>query len=158
MSIPEAVGLVLQAATLGEPGAIYLLEMGEQIKLVDLARNLIRLSGHLPEEVPIEFVGLRPGEKLREELVGDGEETIRSSIDEILRVRSEISFDSSFLLKIQEMAEARNFNNHRLIIKQLQELIPTFISTELVEENGSSNGRSSQIKVEPSLTKRILTY
>ena len=155
MSIPEAVGLVLQAATLGESGAIYLLEMGEQIKLVDLARNLIRLSGHLPEEVPIKFVGLRPGEKLEEELVGIGEETVPSALEKILKIRSEFSFDGSFLLKIQEMAEAGSFNNHRLIIKRLQQLIPTFVSTEPVD-NASSHGRSTKIGQVSSSTKRIL--
>ena len=156
MSIPEAVGLVLQAATLGEPGAVYLLEMGEQIKLVDLARNLIRLSGHLPEEVPIEFVGLRPGEKLREELVGVGEQTVPSSYDKILKIWSEVSFDDSFLLKIREMAEAGSFNSQQLIIKQLKQLIPTYISPELVGKNGSSNGQATQIEVVPNGTKRIL--
>jgi FlaA1/EpsC-like NDP-sugar epimerase len=135
MSIPEAVGLVLQAATLGEQGTIYLLEMGEQIKLVDLARNLIRLSGRIPEkEVAIEFVGLRPGEKLEEELVGIGEQAMPSALDKILKIRTNGSFDCSFLLKIQEMVEAGNLNNHQMIINQLQQLIPTFIPAEVLEQ------------------------
>ena len=89
MLIPEAVQLVLQAAALGEPGALYVLDMGEPIKLVDMARNLIRLSGHIPdEEIAIVFTGLRPGEKLSEDLVSDDEIVEASPVDKILQVRT----------------------------------------------------------------------
>ncbi|MCL2297239.1 MAG: polysaccharide biosynthesis protein, partial [Proteobacteria bacterium] len=74
MSIPEAVGLVLQAGLQGSGGDIMVLDMGEPIRIVDLARNMIRLSGADPEQVKIEFTGLRAGEKLHEELLTDGEE------------------------------------------------------------------------------------
>ena len=157
MSIPEAVGLVLQAATLGEQGAIYLLEMGDQIKLVDLARNLIGLSGHIPEkEIPIEFVGLRPGEKLEEELVGMEEDAMPSSLEKILKVGSRTSVDDSFLLKVQEMGATYNFNDHDVVIKHLQHLLPTFFPTKTLEQNGFSAGLSPQVDSSLGVTKEVL--
>jgi FlaA1/EpsC-like NDP-sugar epimerase len=80
MTIPEAVQLVIRAGSQGEKGEIFLLDMGDPVKIVDLARNLIELSGLVPErDVQIEFTGLRPGEKLTEELLVDGEQGVRST-------------------------------------------------------------------------------
>ena len=80
MTIPEAVQLVIQAGSLGDRGEIFLLDMGDPVKIVDLARNLIELSGLVPEkDVAIEFTGLRPGEKLDEELLTAGESGVRST-------------------------------------------------------------------------------
>src|SRR4029450_13221255 len=80
MTIPEAVQLVIQTGSLGKDGEIFLLDMGDPVKIVDLARNLIELSGLVPDkDVTIQFTGLRPGEKLTEELLIDGEHGVRST-------------------------------------------------------------------------------
>ena len=76
MTIPEAARLVLQAAAIGETSQVYVLDMGEPVKIVDLARDMIRLAGHSLSDVPIVFTGLRPGEKLYEELLADADHTL----------------------------------------------------------------------------------
>jgi FlaA1/EpsC-like NDP-sugar epimerase len=87
MTVAEAARLVLQAAAIGESGRVYVLDMGEPVRIVDLARDLIRLAGHSPEDVPIEFTGLRPGEKLYEELLADSDRTLPTTVPE-LRIAS----------------------------------------------------------------------
>ena len=80
MTIPEAARLVLQAAAIGESSQVLVLDMGEPVKIVDLARDLIRLSGHSVDEIPIVFSGLRPGEKLYEELLADSDDTLPTGV------------------------------------------------------------------------------
>ena len=80
MTIPEAARLVLQAAAIGETGQVLVLDMGEPVRIVDLARDLIRLAGHGDDEIAIEFTGLRPGEKLFEELLADADGTVPTPV------------------------------------------------------------------------------
>ena len=76
MSIPEAAQLVLQAAMMGKEGEIFVLDMGEPVKIADLAKELIRLSGYAENDIRVEYMGLRPGEKLYEEPLADAEKTL----------------------------------------------------------------------------------
>jgi FlaA1/EpsC-like NDP-sugar epimerase len=127
MLIPEAVQLVLQASSLAEPGAVYVLEMGEQIKLVDLARNLIRLSGFVPDdEIPIQFIGLRPGEKLSEELVGPDETMERSSVNKILRVRPiHCVVTQDVISKVTKLERLAYTVNVEEVMRLMRTLIPS---------------------------------
>jgi FlaA1/EpsC-like NDP-sugar epimerase len=128
MLIPEAVQLVLHAAAVGEGGAVYVLDMGEQIKLLDVARNLIRLSGLVPdEEIAISYTGPRPGEKLYEELVGTGEALEPSAVDKILRVRTQgptVSPALASQLRHLERLAIRGDSDG--VLMQLACIVPTF--------------------------------
>jgi FlaA1/EpsC-like NDP-sugar epimerase len=100
MSIPEAAQLVLQAAALDGNGEIFVLDMGEPVKIADLARNIIRLSGYTEAQVGIAFTGLRPGEKLYEELLADTEQTLPTPHPK-LRVARSRRIDEGFLANLQ---------------------------------------------------------
>jgi len=124
MLIPEAVQLVLHAAAQAENGAVYVLEMGEQVKLVDMARDLIRLSGFVPDEdIKIEFIGLRPGEKLYEELVGEGETASPSSVEKILCVRSQHRPDAQFFVDIERLETDAAEGRRELILASMRALV-----------------------------------
>ncbi|MCI9416123.1 MAG: polysaccharide biosynthesis protein [Eubacterium sp.] len=106
MTIPEAVSLVLQAGAYAKGGEIFILDMGEPVKITDLARNLILLSGHQPDEdIPIVFTGLRPGEKLYEEMLMD-EEGMQNTANQRIHIGKPIEMDEeAFLKQLQELSE-----------------------------------------------------
>jgi FlaA1/EpsC-like NDP-sugar epimerase len=104
MSIPEAAQLVLQAGLMGQGGEIFVLDMGEPVKIVDLAKELIRLSGFTEDDIGIEFSGLRPGEKLYEELLADSEHTLMTPHPK-LRIAKARQADSAWLEKLLEWTD-----------------------------------------------------
>ena len=126
MTIPEAVQLVLQASVLEEArDRIAMLEMGEPMKIAELARNLVRLSGLEPEiDIPIVYTGLRPGEKLHEQLTSDFEETLPTRYEKIRIVKTEAppSMDRGLAL----LWEALESRDERAVVRRLQELVPEF--------------------------------
>jgi len=128
MSIPEAVQLVLKAGVLARERETFVLDMGEQIKVLDVARNLIRLSGFVPdEEIPIKFIGLRPGEKLSEELIGDGEALEPSGIDKVFRVRRAQIVDLSALTQqVQHLIETASRGEPDKTLQALSRIMPGF--------------------------------
>lgn len=93
MTIPEASRLILEAALIGQPGDLFVLDMGDQVRIVDLARDLARLAGRDPDSVPIEFIGLRPGEKLHESLFYGSEAIEATRHPKVLRVRQVAACD-----------------------------------------------------------------
>jgi FlaA1/EpsC-like NDP-sugar epimerase len=110
MSIPEAAQLVLQAGLMGKGGEIFVLDMGEPVRIVDLAKDLIRLSGITEEEIRIEFTGLRPGEKLYEELLADNEHTL-STPHPKLRIARAHPVDAAWLEELLAWVGARATQN-----------------------------------------------
>jgi len=130
MTVEEAVNLVLQAGTLGERGEVFMLDMGEPVRILDLARQMIRLSGFSEFEIPIEIVGLRPGEKLFEELSLEEELVSPTALRKVFRVRP-VTFDVSRLSsQLSSIARAASNNDHASVRKLLGEMGIRFRSPE----------------------------
>jgi FlaA1/EpsC-like NDP-sugar epimerase len=126
MTIPEAVSLVLQAGAYAKGGEIFILDMGEPVRILDLAENLIRLSGYIPgEEIEIQFVGLRPGEKLYEEILME-EEGLKETKNQMIYIGQPIEMDEErFLEKVEKLGEAA-MEDAADIRELVKELVPTY--------------------------------
>jgi FlaA1/EpsC-like NDP-sugar epimerase len=120
------VQLVLHAAALGENGAIYVLEMGEQLHVVEMARDLIRLAGLVPgRDIRIDFTGLRPGEKLSEELVGRDEMAERSQTEKILSVRGPQMPLALLACRIASLEQLAQNGRTAQVLSALREMLPS---------------------------------
>lgn len=130
MTIPEAVSLVLQAGALAKGGEIFVLDMGEPVKILDLAKNLIRLSGYKPfEDIQIEFTGLRPGEKLYEELLMS-EEGLQETENKLIHIGKPIEFDEEkFLMDLEELRRIAEEDSSD-IRQKVREIVPTYVVRE----------------------------
>ena len=127
MTIPEAARLVIQAGGMAKGGEIFVLDMGEPVKILDLARNMIRLSGLEPDvDIKIEYIGLRPGEKLYEELLLDSEGKCEKTQHELIYIGNPIPFnEETFLQELQELRQCAGVDNVHMM-ELIHELVPTY--------------------------------
>jgi FlaA1/EpsC-like NDP-sugar epimerase len=135
MTIPEAVQLVLQASASSRGGDIFHLDMGEPVRIADLAENMIRLSGFEPgRDIEIKYVGLRPGEKLYEELLVDGEDIEPTEHPRVRVVRAvDGGIAGSWLADLQRAADARDTS---ALIALIRTAVPEFTPSELISPAG----------------------
>ncbi|HWS60610.1 MAG TPA: nucleoside-diphosphate sugar epimerase/dehydratase [Flavobacterium sp.] len=129
MTIPEACQLVLEAGSMGNGGEIYIFDMGKPVKIIDLARKMIKLAGYIPDrDIKIKIVGLRPGEKLYEELLNDTSKTLPTYHEKIM-ISKEIQDEFSGLhLNIEELIGISAFFDNDDIVAKMKKIVPEFIS------------------------------
>jgi len=133
MTIPEACQLVLQTGSLGEGGEIFILEMGTPVKIADMARDLIRLSGKEPDrDIKIVYTGLRPGEKLYEELITHGEGIVATAHEKIMVLRRSAQSEGEHGKNLSLLADlVRDANTHdaRCIKEAFNRFVPEYVSS-----------------------------
>ncbi len=135
MTIPEACQLVLEAATMGNGGEIFVFDMGEPVKIFNLATNMIILSGlRYPEDIDIKITGLRPGEKIYEELLADGESTTRTYHEKIMIAKSRNVDNLKVEKQINKLAAANSLTQPLEIVSSIKLLIPEYISNNSTYE------------------------
>jgi FlaA1/EpsC-like NDP-sugar epimerase len=140
MTIPEACQLILQAGSMGVGGEIFILDMGTPIRIDDMARDLIRLSGFEPDvDIRIEYIGLRPGEKLYEELITEGEGIIPTSHEKILVFKGKECNLDVLNGGIDELARLAYEQDPQKIRDKLQEIVPEYRPVESGNGGGTSN-------------------
>jgi FlaA1/EpsC-like NDP-sugar epimerase len=136
MTIPEACSLVLEAGTMGNGGEVFLFDMGEPIKILDLAKKMIRLAGRTPgKEIEIHFTGLRPGEKLFEELLNKEEEVMPTHNKKIL-IAKVMEYDfAKVSMSIEHLINLALENRNEEVVKQMKRIVPEYISNNSIYES-----------------------
>jgi FlaA1/EpsC-like NDP-sugar epimerase len=135
MTIPEACQLVLEAGAMGGGGEIFIFDMGKSVKIVDLAKKMIKLSGlQLGKDIQINFTGLRPGEKLYEELLADKENTCPTHHAQIMIAKVRKYKYEEVLLQINDLVSLIEGQNNLMIVNQMKNIIPEFISQNSIYE------------------------
>ncbi|WP_299436896.1 nucleoside-diphosphate sugar epimerase/dehydratase [uncultured Aquimarina sp.] len=153
MTIPEASQLVIEAGTMGNGGEIFIFDMGESVKIFDLAQKMIRLSGlNYPNDIDIEITGLRPGEKLYEELLADTENTLPTYHKKIMISKFDDADCPLVMDKIDDLCIMNLFNQDHKIVGKLKEIVPEFISKNSAFEsidikNNETNNKEQKVLV-----------
>lgn len=134
MTIPEACQLVLEASTIGEGGEIFVFDMGESVKIIDLAKKMIKLSGlEVGKDIEIKITGLRPGEKLYEELLSDGETTLPTHHPKILKAKVQETGEKEIAM-IEELIRLFEEQENKRIVAKMKEIVPEFKSNNSIYE------------------------
>ena len=129
MTISEACQLVIEAGAMGNGGEVFIFDMGEAVKIIDLAKKIIRLAGYTPyKEIDIKVIGLRPGEKLYEELLNKNSSTLPTYNDKIMIAKVETYDYDKICNDISELLEFSNSQNKDAIVKKMKAIVPEFIS------------------------------
>ena len=129
MTIPEACQLVLEAGAMGNGGEIYIFDMGAPVKIIDLARKMIRLAGLIPEvDIKIQTIGLRPGEKLYEELMNDNTKTLPTHNNKIMIAKETSNNYDLLFIQVEELMVIANNNSITELVAQMKLMVPEFLS------------------------------
>ncbi len=144
----EAISLVLQAATLGDQGRIFMLDMGEPVKIVDLARDLVRLSNHTEDEIPIVFTGLRPGEKMFEEIRLQGEE-IHATVHPQIVITEAPQPERDAILRWMVRASSNSLHEQE-VRELLQSLVPEYVPTLVHEKESEPDETPAHLHILPA--------